>query len=321
MSQLEEFAARARMVRRQARIDTEAAAAVRALEDSNVEVLLLKGPALARTLYRTGEHRGYFDIDLLVAPSSFGRARGAIGALGYRNVSELYGIDDVASILHSETWARAAEDFGNVTVDLHWRLDGCNAPAEESFGVLFADCDVIDLAGRPVRILSTAGRALHVALHAAQHGPTDLKAMSDLKLGLGRWQEDVWRGAAALAEILGGIEAFSAGLRLVPGGERLAAVLRLTAPFELMWTIANRDTRPRGVFHLQALADAGGTRRRLTVIRKALFPSRAWIRWEHRWAGTGPIALASAYAVHLARAPLWALRARRYRRRAQRLSG
>src|SRR5437868_2321800 len=113
MTRLEEFAARARMVARRARIDQEAAAAVRTLEDADIHVLLLKGPALARTLYREGEHRGYVDIDLLVAPSSLGRAREVIGALGYRNVSELQGIDDVAGILHGEAWARLVEGFGN----------------------------------------------------------------------------------------------------------------------------------------------------------------------------------------------------------------
>ena len=69
---------------------------------------------------------------------------------------------------------------------------------------------------------------------------------------------------------------------------------------------------------LEALAEAGGLGDRLAILRRALLPSRAWIMHEHAWARTGRLRLIAAYAWHLARAPAWAARAWRFRRRARR---
>jgi hypothetical protein len=55
-------------------------------------------------------------------------------------------------------------------------------------------------------------------------------------------------------------------------------------------------------------------RERAQVVRRALLPSRAWITWEMRWAARGRVYLAAAYGLHVLRAPLWALRALRFRR-------
>src|SRR5215203_1808578 len=125
---LEEYVARSRMIARQSGLDAAALDALDAVVAAGVDALLLKGPALARTLSRPCEHRGYFDIDLLVAPADLVAAGSALASLGYTNVSELHGVDDVAGILHSQFWSRLEPGFGNISIDLHWRLAGCEAP-------------------------------------------------------------------------------------------------------------------------------------------------------------------------------------------------
>jgi hypothetical protein len=57
-----------------------------------------------------------------------------------------------------------------------------------------------------------------LALHAAQHGPKYVKGLAELALGLERWPTEVWEAAAQLAARTGAMEAFAAGLRLVPEG-------------------------------------------------------------------------------------------------------
>lgn len=312
---LEDFAARSRLLSRRAQLDTAAVEAIDALAQAGIDALLLKGAALAHTLYGPGEERGYFDVDLLVAPSDRDGAGRVLEELGYQNLSGRYGVDDIAGVLHAQVWSRTTVGFGNTAIDLHWRLDGCRASAEVVWQALRSDRGTVEVAGRSVPTLGPPAMALHVALHAAQHGPDDAKAIGDLRKGLERFPVMRWHAAAILAERLDATESLAGGLRLLPAGGLLADRLELPAAERLLWELDNRSTRPRGTFHLEALAEAGTLRERAYVLRRALLPSAAWIRWEVRWADRGPVFLAAGYALHLLRTPLWGLRAVRYRRR------
>lgn len=312
---LEDYAARFREPGVRPVLDAAAAELIGRLEEDGVEVLLLKGPALARLLYQANEHRRYMDLDVLIAPASHPHVAARLAELGYRNISEQVGVDDFMGVLHGETWRRRKPH--GVLVDLHWRLAGCGAAPGEAWPKLYASRTTIELAGREVAVLSRPGLALHLATHAAQHGPRDLKAMGDMSRGLERWPRDVWRDAAALAAEVGATEAFSAGLRLLPEGEKMAAALALPATPELSWRILNQDTRPRGTFHLEAFAQARGMRERADVLRRSLLPRPQWIAWQYG-AGGSRLKLLTGYAKHLARSPIWALRAWRFWRRSRR---
>jgi Uncharacterised nucleotidyltransferase len=312
---LEDFAVRARTAARTSRLDAALVEVLDACAAAGVEPLVLKGAALARTLYRSDESRGYFDVDLLVAPEDLSAVGQVLDGMGYGNVTELQGVDDVAGILHAQMWARVVPEFGNLTVDLHYRLYGCEAPPQMVWQALSARHMLIDVAGRRVRILGRPALALHLALHTAQHGPEDLKAAADLNRGLERWSPEIWRQAADLAAELRAVEAFAAGLRLVPGGDLVARRLELRAPDALLWQIDHRGERPRGTFHMQAFAEARGLRERMNLLRRSLLPRRAWIVWEYPQAANSRLRLFAAYCAHILRAPAWAIRAWRFRRR------
>jgi hypothetical protein len=315
---LAEFVMRSRTASRQAGIDAAAVETLDAFAAAGVDALLLKGAALARMLYRAGETRAYFDVDLLVAPANVAAGGRVLADLGYANLRELQGIDDTAGSLHADTWARSIPGFGNVTIDLHWRLEGCDAPPDVAWGVLCERSEFIEVSGSRIATLDRSGLALHLALHAAQHGPGDLKAMGDLQRGVERWPADVWRDAAQLSRRLNATETFAAGLRLLPESAVVAADLGLPTADSILWTIAHRDARPRGTFHVQALSEARGARERAGVLRRALLPQAAWIVWEYRWAAGGRLRLLAAYGLHMLRSPALAARAWRFRRSAQR---
>jgi hypothetical protein len=314
---LHEFAARARNSSGREQIDRDALTALQALTEAGVDVLLLKGAALAGNLYRHKEARGYADADLLVRPSAVAWAGQILAGLGYRSVDEVRGVEDVAGSIHAETWSRRTPERGLMAIDLHRRLAGCAGPEDSAFDVLFARREPVVLAGRMVHGLDQTAMALHLALHIAQHGPGDVKAAADLERGLERWRVETWREAAALASELDAVESFAAGLALTSSGARMLAQLELEPSGARLWAIQNRASRPRGTFHLQAFTEAAGASVKLSLIRRALLPPAAWIRWEYSWAGRGGLRLAIAYALHIARAPSWALRAWRYARRAR----
>ena len=141
-------------------------------------------------LYDSPEQRRYNDLDLLVAPDDLARASAALAELGYENASELVAVDDIGGVIHGETWL--AE--GAIVVDLHFRLAGAQAGAEEVWGALKAHSTRIELGGTQVPILDRAGAAMHLATHAAQHGQWYAKGGRELVRALDRWPPEAWRG-------------------------------------------------------------------------------------------------------------------------------
>ena len=300
-------------------LDAVAAQVLAAFRQAGVEALLLKGRALAILLYRAGEQRDYSDVDLLVAPHDLDAAEATLRGLGYENASSALGIDDIGGVVHADTWIRATPGSNDqAMIDLHRWLPGARATPGKAWEALAARRTWIEIEGRQAAVLDRAGQAMHLATHAAQHGPAFPKPVDELALALERWPADVWDSAALLAQEIDATEAFAAGLRLVPEGAEVAERLALASTAELDWTIRHRHARPRGTFHLQALADARGARERVRILRRSLLPSQAWIMHQHPWARAGGLRVIAAYGAHLARAPGWAARAWLYRGRARR---
>lgn len=301
------------------RLDRAAAQLFAAFDRNGVDALLLKGPALEQALYRAGERRSYVDVDVLVAPAQRALARLTLSELGYVDADQPLGIDDVGGVVHEETWLGGpAADNQGVVIELHLWLAGATADPQKTWKTLSANRGWTDTGGARLPSLGSSALAMGLATHAAQHGPSYTKGLAELSLGLEVWPLEVWAAAASLAVATGSVEAFAAGLRLVPEGARMAATLGLPASHRTDWEIRNAGARPRGAFHVRAFTDAGGWGARLSLLRRALFPKRAWIMTEHAWARGGGWRLLPAYALHLVRAPLWALRAWRFQRRSPR---
>jgi hypothetical protein len=310
---LDNFVARAHMQERANELEAATVTAFEAFDTARVDALLLKGPALAQRLYAHGESRAYFDVDLLVPPWDLASARIALTKLGYKSF-DVSGVIDLGGVVHDEVWAGQGDRSDGIWIDLHWRLSGCAAGADVVWNELARGRDSIELRGREVAILGDDGLALHLALHAAQHGLGDRKPIEDLRRGIERWTFEVWRSAARVAEKVQGVPAFAAGLRLVPPGAQLASRLGLPPTAGLEWEIMHRERRPRGTFHLEAMAQARGLRERARVLLRSLFPSREWIEQQFPWARRSRPLLLAAYARHVIRAPIWAARAARFRR-------
>jgi Uncharacterised nucleotidyltransferase len=318
---LEEFARRARDGPALRRLDAAAAEAFDAFGAAGVNARLLKGPALARTLYTSGEHRGYSDVDLLVAPLHVPGARRVLADLGYSSLADRLGIDDVAGILDAETWVGVGETetaTGGLMLDLHWRLPGARCSPEAAWEALTKERRTVELAGRRVPTLAVEGLALQLATHAAQHGRRYEQPIEDLAKGLERWSPDVWRGAARLAAEIEATEAFAAGLRQLPQGAALAGDLGLPATHGLEWGGGHGGAGQHGTFPLQAFRQARTLSERVSVLRRSLLPRAEWIAWQYPWARGTRLRMLAARVLHLVRAPLWAARAWQFRRRGRR---
>jgi Uncharacterised nucleotidyltransferase len=281
------------------RLDAAAAEVLGGFEVAGVKTLLLKGRSIASWLYADGELRTYVDCDLLIAPGDLRIAEEVLDAMAFTRVFDDRGMPAWWRE-HASAWLRDDDGF---VVDLHRTLPGVGVDAEAMWRVLAADTDVVMVARRPARALSLAARALHVALHAAQHGAGWIKPMADLERALAIGDDDLWRQADLLATGLEARDAFAAGLRLAPAGVRLAGRLGLPPPRSV--DAALRATSPPPVaLALEQLARARGIRARLEIVWRKLVPPAAFIRHWDPSAADSRSALLRAYL----RRPLWILR-------------
>jgi len=282
------------------RLEAAAVELVDALRGDGIVPLVLKGPSVAGWLYGPlGERREYQDLDLLVSPAEHERAGNVLERLGYARDFDDRGMPPWWRE-HAVVWVRS----DGTTVDLHRWLPGIGADPAAAWEILARGAESVEIRSRSVPALGLPARALHLALHAAQHGPAQPGVLRDLEYGLDAGGEELWRAAAALAVELDAEDGFAAGLRLTPAGDRLAARFELRPVRSVRATLLAASPPPVALGLVQ-LAEARGVRSRLTIVARKLFPPPEFIRHWDPSAARGRTALVRAYI----RRPLWLLQA------------
>jgi hypothetical protein len=281
------------------RVDGATADVLRGFDRAGVRARLLKGPSIAGWLYPGGPPRSYVDCDLLIAPDDVDAAEDVLASLNYgryfddRRMPEWWRE-------HAGEWVR--EDDG-LTVDLHRTLPGVGVGAEPAWRALSTDTGIVLVAGHPAPTLALPARALHVALHAAQHGVGWAGPIADLERALVVADDDLWVRAATLAVELEATDAFAAGLRLTPAGAELASRLRLP-PAQSVEAELRAASAPPLALGFEQLARADGMRVRAEIVWRKLVPPADFMRhWDPR-AAAGRSALLRAYLQR----PVWILR-------------
>jgi hypothetical protein len=170
--------------------------ALAALGEAGVEPIVLKGPALASTLYPTRDLRPFGDLDLLVRPPELARADQALRALGYLpGTNKPTEVDDFHRV-----YARAGRDG---VMELHTDLLQLGLPTACG-GALWEQAERWKLPGlpRPALMLGLEHQVLHLCVHLHLHGYrrliwfVDLERLLRLRGGAVRWA-DVWTLAHA----------------------------------------------------------------------------------------------------------------------------
>jgi hypothetical protein len=254
-------------------LDAVAVEVVAALDADDIPNLLVKGPAIGRWLYDAPGERPYDDIDLLVREPDLARAEQILQRLGFRFVHDDW---------HGRVWLR-----GPVNLDLHRRLAGVAADPAKVFDRLYADSEPLSLGRGSVHVPSAEARALHLGLHAAQHGPGLTSPLEDLRRGLERLPDSVWVDAAGFASELGVQPEFAAGLDLLPAGQELNARLG-QEPGALV-------ENPGITAGLRRFGATPGLSRKAELVVREVFPTRDYLRAHV------PIARRGRFGVVLAR--------------------
>ena len=147
--------------------------AIDALAQRNVRAIVLKGTALAYTLFERPVHRLRGDTDLLVPAEDVAVAEEVLAGLGYENISPT---DEMPGELEAH-WQIAGPEGTVHAIDLHYSATAL--PALE--GVLpWEDCDAravpLPELGEGARRLDHPHMLLHAAVHRAKHEVTPYRA-------------------------------------------------------------------------------------------------------------------------------------------------
>ena len=182
-------------------------------------------------------------------------------------------------------------------VDLHRNLPNLLTSDEEVWATFDAVATTMPVGGADVRVLDRTGLALHVVLHAVQHGfgaHTD----EDLRRAIALLPLDEWRAVAGLAGRLGIAGVVGFGLRRHPAGADLADRLGLPLPQTERADSAycfEDPSAPRGAASVARLRSAPTLREKATIVRWAVAPSPAKIRFEAGGDLVGTRSLALGY--------------------------
>lgn len=196
--------------------DAASAEVVRAWRQRGIESILLKGATTATWLYEH-ESRGYVDADLLVDPSHLMEAAAVLTELGFVPASGHFSD-------HAHPWIRSSDQ---AVVDLHVTVWGSTRSPQRVWDELRSWVEPLQLG--PVRVLAlrVPARALHLALHAAQHRDSPARR-TDLRRALQRTSLADWRQAEQLADRIRALPIMAVGLELEPAGRELLRHLALT---------------------------------------------------------------------------------------------
>jgi putative nucleotidyltransferase-like protein len=278
------------------KVDQVTAEVTAALDRVAVPTIVVKGPAIATWLYASDQPRLYNDTDLLVREADWERTMEVLRELGFE--------DDLGPLDHPRMesgagypWRRSSD---GTNVDLHYTLFGVGAEPEKLWVAFHEQAVRENVGGAEVCLPSRPARLLHIALHAVQHGgETWEKPMMDLEQGIAKAPQPIWIEARQLAERLDAAETFAAGIRLTAAGRDLASTIgaeqghTVDAALRLDWVPTAEGFRQ--------LSQTRGLRRRLAIVLREAFPSRAFMRWWSPLARRGNAGLVLAYCWR----PLW----------------
>lgn len=174
---------------------------VASLTAENIAVLPYKGPAAAEVIYGDLALRQTGDIDLLIRPRDFARARAAVHQLGYKPHLTLSSAQEHAYLKSGYECAFDGPAGPNL-LELQWAIQPRFYAVDFDMMALFDRAITVSVAGRPMKTLCPEDLLLVLSVHAAKHSWGRLVWLCDIAQ-LMNLPDLNWPTVAAQAERLG----------------------------------------------------------------------------------------------------------------------
>jgi hypothetical protein len=153
-------------------------------ERRQLRALPYKGPVLSQSLYRDLGLRSFSDLDFLISPANFERAKQALAEIGYRPSGEFK--PALESLAAERLWLRTGYErsfdgaAGKHLLELQWALLPRFYAVDLRMQDLLARAGKTVVGEREVPCLSPEDSLLALCLHAAKHLWTRLIWLSDI---------------------------------------------------------------------------------------------------------------------------------------------
>lgn len=261
-----------------------------ALDAALAPAIVLKGAALAGTLYEEPGLRPMGDADLLVGPERMSAADAVLRALGYAPVDAPGALPAGVPDSPLASLDYRTKDPMSVSLHVHWSLWNSTIPTLARPGSL-PPGDLLARSARPeiapglsARVLSPPDLALHLCEHLLKvpHSASRLLWLSDLARALaGLSAGGGWEAFAARAREAGlerpaavslSLAAALAGARLPGDPADLLGGVRLRAGERLFRALALRGRRAPGLSILVHLSARRGLAAKARFLKAVLFP-------------------------------------------------
>jgi hypothetical protein len=178
----------------------ELARVTRHLAENGISVLAHKGPALAQFLYGDSVMRQFGDLDVLIAPRDFLKARTALEKLGYKSRLKLTARQEKEYLRSGYECVFGLGEEANL-LEVQWRIVPRFYSIEFDMDSLFARSIELEFEGSLVRTLGPEYLMLVLCVHAAKHQWSQLGMIRDIA-ALAKQQLD-WQRVANEAKRLG----------------------------------------------------------------------------------------------------------------------
>ena len=272
---------------------------------AEIGLIVLKGAALAETVYARPSLRRFGDLDVLVRRADAARARTLLEGLGYiadrLQWAEIEGGRDCQANFFKHTGR------GSVVVELHTELinnDLFFGQVRVDEGGLWGRARAARLAGTAALVLGPEDQILHLCLHLAGHYLAAPQSLRDIAQVIPAGAVD-WDLLVRLARAAGAGPACFAGLlaasrlggapvpdavpdALAPRSGRVRleqlALARAADSFEDPTCARTERLRPALLWHL-----LGGPAARVRAARGIVFPSRQWLLAHYAPERVGPL--------------------------------
>ena len=154
-----------------------------AFNREKISALVVKGPALAWTLYPTSATRPSADIDLLVRTEQYVKAREVLNRIGYRCLYKRF--ETFKEFFNSEPFSHRVETTRPYEVDLHWSIFQYHGLKRANGMHAFFDRGItVETPALTFQTLSTVDALIQAAFHLILHHPNSMRLIwiSDIAL-------------------------------------------------------------------------------------------------------------------------------------------
>jgi hypothetical protein len=265
-----------------------------ALSSAGVTFLILKGAALAYSLYPTPTLRPHSDTDLLIHPDRRKDAALVLERLGYSKSRGGEG----AFTFHQATWHRPEASGAVHTLDVHWRISNSSVLSRPlTYAELEGRAASLPPLGPHARTLAPADALLFACIHRAGHAHAPYFVNGVPHFGIDRliWLYDIRLLVSQMSA--GELDAWAATAAAKGIGEICCdAILRTRERFG---TVVPRQvlellSGAEGVEPSARFLSAGRVRlmlddvralrgwgERIAWARELAFPSASYMRWKY----------------------------------------